>query len=346
MYGDPLWAVFSDSVNRINARISKEAALQYHDDTQKRFTNGTVGGLIQLLDFEIHAIPYGERPKRIILHINKFKPLGSNGSGLYGLPQAIEDRREIFVIVEKLKEFREQENNVRARSRPNTPHKKSLLTSQPTLDHGSQAVFATQIPLSRVSAGGSRKPELQRKGAGSSPRIIESNVETSITSNAPSPADSESQHEQSDVEVLRSARPQKRSFAGTKSTATSHNDLLSILQAAQGVLNNNLRPVESAPLQANVASSEDLPPFSGSNTTSQQPPRPIASTSSRTSPKSRVFTTEKKSPKENQRRSNTPPVETKSTANATSKKTRNRIKRHDVMISKDQEALLNSKDCK
>ncbi|KAL6716606.1 hypothetical protein ACLMJK_006173 [Lecanora helva] len=142
---DPLQVCVSDSVNRINATISEDAVQRYTNKTKRRLTDGTVGGLIQLLDFEIVATSNGPRPWRIVLFILNFKSLGANGSGAYGFPQGIESLEPLSRLIEKLKNCREQGMRSKA-SRLSASA--SMLSSQ----QETQPDFATQLPTQRVPA--------------------------------------------------------------------------------------------------------------------------------------------------------------------------------------------------
>ena len=349
--GEPLQAVLSDSVNRIDATISEEAARRYYKKAKKRFTNGTVGGLIQLLDFEIVARDWGARPKRITLFVKKFETLGANGSGAYGVPQSVEDRPEVRLVAEKLKEFRDQEKAAKELlSKQNSPNKTPSLSSQLNIDHGSQAMFATQAPLPRAFAGTNGNIKGQSNGTGVGPRTIENKFEVSSTPDSSSQStsgDQNEEHEPDKVKTLHMEPPQKKAVFGKKPAATTHKDLLSILRGATKTSNKKFPLSVSAPARADIIPSNAIASLPATKITTEQLPPPVPDTPSSphcktpTSPLIPVTTTV--SPGEDQSRSN---IQIKPSTIATSKKMRNRINGYDVKISKDQEALLNSRDCK
>ena len=151
-FEDPIQVTLSDGVIRVNASITNQASHRYAKKNRKKVTDGTVGGLIQLQDFEIVATHLGPRDKRLTLYVKDFKELGSNGSGTFGVtPQAIESREETKKLLSKLAELRRHgldahsEQSVAAspiRSQPSTH------VSDVENDQDSQIGFATQLPRS------------------------------------------------------------------------------------------------------------------------------------------------------------------------------------------------------
>lgn len=148
---------------RINASITNQASQQYAKQNRRKLTNGTVGGLIQLQEFEIVATHFGPRDKRLTLYVKDFKSVGSNGSGQFGFaPQAIESREGTKELLKKLEDLRKRgwdahsEQSATAspiRSQPSTQ------TSEAGINEESQAGFATQIPRSNVSNFTKAKPQ-------------------------------------------------------------------------------------------------------------------------------------------------------------------------------------------
>lgn len=166
----------------MTANIAKNASKRYFHKTRQNFTEGTLGGLIQLLDFEIVATHLGPRPQKITLLVKDFQGLGSNGMGEVGMaPQAIESREETKALLEMLKEFRDLEKsaNHQTRSSQERSISESLLVSQvgsnpPSEDNymNSQAEFATQAPRrATVPLGSKANP-------------IEANINTDVSSHA------------------------------------------------------------------------------------------------------------------------------------------------------------------
>ena len=170
---DPVQATFSDSELRINAIISKGVAQQYAEKHKERISKAP-GGLFQLSNFEIVATHLGGRSRRITLFVMGLKPLGSNGSGLFGeqVPRPIEDRKEVALLLQKFKECREDGAENRARSGQQSPSSKSVLSSQddvysPSHINGeSQPVFATQVPVSRIHPAVSKQHRIFGRDAG------------------------------------------------------------------------------------------------------------------------------------------------------------------------------------
>lgn len=123
-------------------------------------TEGTIGGMMQILDFEIVATHSGPRADRLTLLVKDFKMLGSEGSGQYGMaPRPIElVDHEKFKLQIKLKELRDiqkersqasavAQGSVQARSFQS----QTGSTSELELGGSSQPVFATQVPYSTES---------------------------------------------------------------------------------------------------------------------------------------------------------------------------------------------------
>ena len=112
-----------------------------------------MGGLFQILDFEIVATHLGPRPSRLTLLIKKFKSIGSNGSGTFGMPQAIEQKPEISQLLEKISVFRTlQPSGSEMQSGPDDSTRDSSIFSQveanvsdDSAPSTSQVPFATQL---------------------------------------------------------------------------------------------------------------------------------------------------------------------------------------------------------
>lgn len=160
-YKDPIQVTLSDSIIRVNASITKQASQRYTEKYRKKFTEGTLGGLIQLHDFEIVATHFGPRDKRLTLYVKELNSLGADGSGTFGVaPQAIEGRKGTKDLLSKLADLREHglkaysEQSAAAspiRSQPSTQ------TSEAGNDQDSQVGFATQVPRSIAPIGSKSK---------------------------------------------------------------------------------------------------------------------------------------------------------------------------------------------
>ena len=134
--------------------IAAQAAERFERKEQRRVTEGTLGGLIQIKDYEITAQHYGPRKTKITMYILDFLHIGSDGSGSFGMPRPIECLEPIVELLEKLKLLRAREH----------PSSQSPASFKPTIDYmpsptqtnsissmddnldRSQAMLATQIP--------------------------------------------------------------------------------------------------------------------------------------------------------------------------------------------------------
>ena len=151
-YEDPVQVTLSDTIVRINASIANQASKEYAKKNKKKVTDGTVGGLIQLQDFEIVVRCNGRRDRLFTLSVANFKSLDSIKSGTFGCaPQAIEGREEIKELLPKLAALHGQESDARSeQSAAPSPIKSQLSTqtSEPANDQDSPSGFATQLTRS------------------------------------------------------------------------------------------------------------------------------------------------------------------------------------------------------
>lgn len=167
-FEEPIQVTLSDSVIRVNASIANQASQQYVKKNKKKLTEGTVGGLIQLEEFEIVATHLGPRDKRLTLYVKNFKTLGADGSGNFGVaPQAIESRDETKELLTKLAHLRRQKSDTHFKQSAKT----SPIASQSSghdieLENGeeSQTGFATQISRSNVPKASKLKPRYPSAG--------------------------------------------------------------------------------------------------------------------------------------------------------------------------------------
>ena len=161
-FEEPIQVTLSDSVIRVNASITNQASQQYVKKNKKKLTEGTVGGLIQLEEFEIVATHLGPRDKRLTLYVKNFKPLGANGSGNFGVaPQAIESRDETKELLAKLAHLRRQKSDTHFKQSAKTSPIASQSSSHDTeLENGQESLpgFATQLSRSNVPMASKPKP--------------------------------------------------------------------------------------------------------------------------------------------------------------------------------------------
>lgn len=153
-FEEPIQVTLSDSIIRVNASITNQASQQYAKQKKKKLTEGTVGGLIQLHDFEIVATHLGPRDKRLTLYVKDFKSLGSNGSGNFGsAPQAIERRERPMELLNKLADLRKHgwdAHSEQSATASPTRSQPSTQTSEVGKSQDSQIGFATQVPRSQA----------------------------------------------------------------------------------------------------------------------------------------------------------------------------------------------------
>ena len=151
-FKDPIQVTLSDSVIRINASITNQASQRYADKNRRKLTDGTVGGLIQLHEFEIVATHIGPRDKRLTLYVKDFKSLGADGSGNFGVaPQAIENREGTKELLNKLADLRKHGLDPHSEQSPAASpirSQPSTQTSEAGNNQDSQVGFATQVPTS------------------------------------------------------------------------------------------------------------------------------------------------------------------------------------------------------
>ncbi|KAL9102662.1 MAG: hypothetical protein Q9163_002215 [Psora crenata] len=151
---EPVKASLSDSIFRINVSIAVTASRKYEREARQRLWQGTLGGVIQLLDFELVATPYGPRSSRLTLFVKDLKLLGSAGSGIKGSPRSIEDSADISVLLEMLSRQSKGQDHPGSQgssTRQSTPKAPSVLSPSPidilareTTSEVQASAFATQ----------------------------------------------------------------------------------------------------------------------------------------------------------------------------------------------------------
>lgn len=136
--------------------MATSAVQKFFAESKKRVNKGILGGLIQILDFEVVATHLGPRDSRLTLLINEFTSLGSEGSSIFGgSPRPIEVHQEIQKLSERLKGIRAKEY---AESQPlkhlDDSERDSIVTSQNDFELSSddspiasQQALATQAQL-------------------------------------------------------------------------------------------------------------------------------------------------------------------------------------------------------
>jgi len=153
-FDGPIKVVISDSYTYMRATIASSAASKYEVATKKRVTKDTLGGLIQILDFEIVATHLGARSERATILIYDFESVGSEGSGAFGCPRPLESLPEIVELLDQLKAMRARETQeAQPRSRLGSLTEGLPANSQFQVEGSgfdspetSQLMFATQVP--------------------------------------------------------------------------------------------------------------------------------------------------------------------------------------------------------
>lgn len=103
----PITVLVSDSMTDINASITKATADHFLTKYRRRVTQGTLGGIIHLQNFDIMVTYMGpDQSCRIILSIKTFEFLGSEASPVFGSPRAIQDSMAIRSLEKKLRALR------------------------------------------------------------------------------------------------------------------------------------------------------------------------------------------------------------------------------------------------
>lgn len=146
-YEEPIQAWVSDSITRLLVVFSASAVHKYLQETGKRLTQDSLGGLILIKDSEIVATHSGPRPHRLIIKIEDFQSLGSVGSGVFGLPRPLEALPEAVELLDRLTMIRSKDSPTRTQN--------ELTWSSPAISRHSRSdsedLFVTQMPRSRLA---------------------------------------------------------------------------------------------------------------------------------------------------------------------------------------------------
>ena len=354
---EPLQAGLSDSVNRIDATISKNAVDRFTKKTRKRLTDGTIGGLIQLQEFEIVVTHLGARQKRMTLLVTNFKHLGSNGSGVMSVPRAIQDAPQVKVLLDKLKLYREGAPKSKAPSTQQLDNEEPSLASQL---HGSspdddllesQTIFATQAPPQKIIHDVGDLTNQTGSRTNTHPNPSDAKVEVPVPPPNPSLSSLCGQHRTAVKDGTGGLRPsdgQTQPANGKKHKPTTGAELLGLLKQVQQATNAKSVPKIAAPALPSTGSSTDVPTVLLSAAI-QHPPSATATepvTSPRQHNLSPSSTSTSQIPTEKESGSAVAQVIEQPSASGNSFKKRKCISRRDVTIGKEQEQLLNREDCK
>ena len=145
-----LW--LSDTKTLLKVIVAAAAAERFEREHKRRVTEGTLGAVIQILDYEIVAQHHGPKRTKITMLINNFRHIGSDGSPPFGNPSSLECQPPIIELLEKLQKLRAQEQPssqslapFKAATIVSASQANSVSSADDSLDK-SQAEFATQIP--------------------------------------------------------------------------------------------------------------------------------------------------------------------------------------------------------
>ena len=163
----------------MRATIASSAATKNAAATKKRITKDTLGGLIQIQEYEIVATHLGARSERATILIKDFKSIGSEGSGGFGCPRPLESLPEIVDLLDQLKALRigeSRENQLR--SSLGSPVEGTPSFSQlgsegfgHRLQETNQSMFATQIPSRFSNSSLVAEREAQRQIVSKSEKV-------------------------------------------------------------------------------------------------------------------------------------------------------------------------------
>ena len=283
-YEEPIKAWVSDSITHLQVRFATSAAHRYGQETRKRLTQDSLGGILQITNFEILATHLGPRPSRLTILIKDFQSVGSDGSGGFGAPRALTDLPEVIKLLDRLQMLRSQGC---AMARQNlipgegAEDRSSPLGTQSEPDYSSpsdrsrlasQEIFATQVSSSRLvkslglhsqnahrashhgkSDDSSTSEHVMKNPLGSSTKTLES-VSSTITANAIANvnANANMNTTKSSFHPKTSGSPSKKN-PGTVNNQSKNRDLASALLQ---LLPKTLMP------KSNKHSAIDMPPLS------------------------------------------------------------------------------------
>lgn len=161
-FEETIEAWVSDSITRLQVRFATSAAHKYREETRRRLTQDSLGGILQITDFEILATHLGPRPSRLTFLIKDFQNVGCVGSGGFGCPRALNDLPEIIELLDRLQILRSQgrskahqslitgkdaeDRDLQFGSQSETQYSSPDNRSRPA----SQEIFATQVSRSQL----------------------------------------------------------------------------------------------------------------------------------------------------------------------------------------------------
>ena len=149
----PIQVWISDSQTHVKVTIATAAAEQFKRAHRKRITEGTLGAIFQLTNFEIVAQYYGPKKTKITMLIHELTHIGSDGSSAFGSPRPIECLEHIQAVLDELQTFRAKDASKATKKdcvlpwyEPSASSRPSSVSSLEPSENLSQAMFATQAP--------------------------------------------------------------------------------------------------------------------------------------------------------------------------------------------------------
>ena len=356
-------ATLSDGRTRVNVRFVTPAVEAYESKYKKKLTEGTLGGLVQLLEFQFKATHLGPRADRITLYVEAFKILGSEGAGIMGdTPRPIELRPGIAKALEDLAVLRNKELDSGRTSRrlsevSSFGSQQGHASSSEDHQLSTEQVFASQAPLvngsgrpntnarfppqdSRLNTYRNENAAASQAKSGESVATVNTNVNLSIERNNESlpktriiPKGENKSGPSKQVETLLGLLPQ------TKKTVSAKRNMIDVISPTKPVspLKQDTLMVDMVDTKDEDASAvransiKDPDPVSGSTVGSpdEKPQAAIADAIPQPPPQSKP---------------DMPDTETPATQVTTQPASRRRISTRDIRVSKDQAKLLDSAD--
>ncbi|KAG8533183.1 uncharacterized protein KY384_001966 [Bacidia gigantensis] len=357
----PVDAVLSDSSTRIDADFSDLAMAEYRRRHGQNFTTGSLGGVLQLQDYDILVAVFAgqKRNKQLRILVRDFQLLGAGGAQTFGLamPRAVESVGQAPTLLARLKDQKKRQLDVRSRE-PSTGQSSPLSSTlqspaaNATLTNGSytqnaSSALLTQAPFAYNSAlpsrldpkarlNGHRPSALVEKSANmNSNRLISD--ETKSLSNAALFSEIESPDRSSQHQPTLENDDRKGPSLVTEAVFSDHENENEIPQSAQ------LSPKSSLSFSNRDSSvSARIPDASSAGST------PKASVNNENTTRE-IFSSHSQIGRAAQQNSKAgPPPEVRSAgSNFTQSRKCKRSKKisiRDIKMSKEQEALLNGSE--
>ena len=154
--------MLSDSETRINVTLEIAATDEYHQKYNREIQNEKLGGILQLIEYDIVASHIAPRPKRLVLLVKKFDVLSPGGSGTVGsIPRPIEDLAISRELLRKLEQQSQRKGASTTRKDFSTPRSSPASSSMPSplsgVSKSSRPISVGDPPLStQIPTGAAR----------------------------------------------------------------------------------------------------------------------------------------------------------------------------------------------